>query len=1502
MLTGQLTGGFLANLNDSFTILKTSGGGQITGIFTDVNGHTLADGGTLFVGTQKFRVNYTATTVVLTNVKFNAVVTVTSSVAPTDSSVYGQDVSFTATVSPETGASVIPVGSVTFTITSNTAGSTFGSVTITTSTATTVGNSSVFTIDPESLAVPEFTFAPDSYSVTAQFSPANTSPYQTPAPVTLTPEKVTQDPTAVSFASSAANPNPVSPASPVFGQSVTLTVSINPNPAPNTPPGTFFLPGDVNPGTGTVIFTVDNVAQAPVVVSHGQASITLPNLGAATHVVRVTFSGDADYLGSNDNLSPFLFAVAKDSTTVGVSATVNGNPATSSAVGQAVTLIANVTAGNGTGLIPDGTVTFHDGSPTGPVIGPAGGTQVPSSGANAGQVSVTVSNLIVNSSPGHTIFAVYSGSFSYTGSNGSMNFVVNQDSTNTAVMASPNPTTTTTPVTLTATVSNTSGVNTTPTGGTVTFTDTFNTVTTTLGTANLVNGTAVLIPGSTYTGIFVSQGQHLITATYSGVSSGNFAGSSGFTLENVNTATTTTVAANPTSIAFGGSVTFTATITAAAGVPSGGTVTFRLDNSATGTILGQIAIVSGATNATASTGPISPNIPAGTHTIFAAYSGSGFFNTSSGQLNNFTVTKTAPASLVVTAAVNSTSATSSIYGQPISFTATVTGVNGVSPTGTINFSGITGQSGTNGVTLQSGPGGTATATFTTSATTPLLGGTYSVTAAYLPGTDPNYSSGSPSPTFGFTVNRAGTNTALSASPSSGDVFGESVTLTATVTNTDDPATVAEGDVTFTAPGFNSGPVKVNGSGVATLTTTALAPSAGETITASYSDTTGATAPDAGPDFTGSADNTSVTGYTVSSDSTAVTNIAFSPNVLTPNQAVIITATVANTSGASTLTPTGGTVTFFDANTASQIGSPTPLTNGTATLNLAGGFAALGTHNIFATYSGDSLGEFGASPASAQFPVNVGAKTSVTNIAFSTSPATIGQAVNITVTVVNASSASPVPSAGTVTIVDQTTGTTLGTPAVSGGTAVLGGVSFSTIGAHKIVATYSGDPTTFFNPSLTSAAFTENVNATTAVTNIAFSISPAALNQTVTLTATVANTSAGSSVLPTGGTVTFTDQNHGNAVLGSANLVNGTAALSFAGFTTTGVHNIVAKYNGDAATFFNASATSAAFAETVVTTGSSTTVAVVTTSPVFGQAVTFQSTTTPTSGSFTSLTGLTVSFVDSTTNTSLGNGALSLSSGKIVATLTTSKLSVGTHAIKATFSGNSTFGGSSNTASATVAKATVTTTLTASAGSALAGVPLTFTATVKPPFVVSGTAPTGSVVFKNGTTTLATVALTASGTNAVASFTTSSLVLGSHTITATYVPGSDPHFVAGVAGSASVSIITLASKLVVTTAPSNVQVNTAFGFVVSAENANGSTATAFTNIIPTVTVSTVPASGATINGVGLGGVVPVSVRFTNGILTVSGLKASANGKYTLTITAAGLSTTLTFTVGGGNIVG
>ena len=109
----------------------------------------------------------------------------------------------------------------------------------------------------------------------------------------------------------------------------------------------------------------------------------------------------------------------------------------------------------------------------------------------------------------------------------------------------------------------------------------------------------------------------------------------------------------------------------------------------------------------------------------------------------------------------------------------------------------------------------------------------------------------------------------------------------------------------------------------------------------------------------------------------------------------------------------------------------------------------------------------------------------------------------------------------------------------------------------------------------------------------------------------------------------------------------------------------------------------------------------------------------------------------------------------MATFSTSTLPVGPHTITATYGGNTDLAPSSGTFAVTIAQATSTTTVTAAPSPATFGQAVTFTATVAALPPAAGP-PTGTVTFKDGTTTLGTGTVDANG---VATFTTSTLPAG-----------------------------------------------------------------------------------------------------------------------------------------------
>jgi hypothetical protein len=165
-------------------------------------------------------------------------------------------------------------------------------------------------------------------------------------------------------------------------------------------------------------------------------------------------------------------------------------------------------------------------------------------------------------------------------------------------------------------------------------------------------------------------------------------------------------------------------------------------------------------------------------------------------------------------------------------------------------------------------------------------------------------------------------------------------------------------------------------------------------------------------------------------------------------------------------------------------------------------------------------------------------------------------------------------------------------------------------------------------------------------------------------------------------------------------------------------------------------------------------------------------------------GETVTFMEDTTI--LGTGALSSGS----ASFTTSALPIGTDPITAVYGGDLHFVGSKSTAvNQVVNKYTTRTALVSSLNPSGSGQAVKFTATVSSP---SGGMPTGSVVFKNGTTTLATKTLS----GGIASYATTALPLGSNSMTAVY-GGSSSY-----SGSASAPVIQVVLTATTTTLSSS----------------------------------------------------------------------------------------------------
>lgn len=1427
-------------IGDVFTILEATGGiqpgSQLDGIIGATRG-AIAQDGTVFVDGKKFSLHYFPNSIVLTRTRISSTVALTSS---QNASVYGRDVIITAKVTPEPGATVPASGlGITFTVDR---GTPFERVTAPIA-LNAMGEASfepqelygVWNI-PAALSATH-TIDADLVDSTGEFAPKSAPTFtQTVNQNTVNPVGVASTPT-------------VSATAPVYGQQMKFTATVTPTLVPN-------VTGASKP-TGTVTFTLDPSGGSPTSYTvalntgAGTAVLDAPAFPAlipvGTHTIRVGYDGDP--ATPNYNYAPsasptnFAFTVKKDTTTTSITAVPPTKP-----LGQMADFEVVVSPGlSGSTGVPQGTLTFFVDNPNIPAnqigtLNYTGGTVVfstddltqgshtifvkfaatdgnyfnsddstpiditpaetkttiesatPSNpnygdqvtfivsvvddpaidaafgdptgtvtiwmdaigvgagGTNLGEVNLNAGSAGILTDPGaltqgtHTIYAVYSGDTAFATSFDTLsNFVVDQASTTTTVTANPaGGSIFGQSVTLTATVSWALG---NPSVGNVNFTDDLGTD---LGTASVgSNGKAVLATTA------LTVGTRTITAAYhDDTASANFADSFG-TVNNyivVAASTTTTVTANPGSSVFGQSVTFTATVTSPGGTPPIGNSSVEFVDTTTGTVLGY------GTPGAGNTAVLTTNVlTVAVHTITATYTDTNDnnFSPSSGSRPGFVVSKAS--SSVAVSADWSTEPTTAVFGQDVTFIATVT-----SPTGTppIGNSSVQFVDATTGTVLGFGtPGGGNTASITTNL---LSAATHTITATYTGSSNFNGNTGSLST---FVIAAADTTITSFTSSAAFPGVGQTVTFTATASaNNPSTAAVNGGSITFvdTTTGLTLGTAAVNASGTASVnasfTTTGI-----HDITAKYNG--------GNPRFNASAiANLAVTVRKASTVSVS----PISPAVF--GQTLNYAVTVAGTPGVPS-----GSVLVTDTSTGIDYGPFVLNALGKTTATLTGLNA--GSHPLVFSYSGDTVGA-GFAPSSKNITQVVSASSTTTTFTSTTSSAVYGSTVSYAGKVTAAGGVNP--TSGTVVLKDATTNTTLASVALS----AAGLFTFTNVplplnlnfGAHSMRASFTPSNGNHLASPASTAAALNITQAFTTVSTPTSSVTSSPLGgsffgQAVKFTVNVSSTN--SPATPAGGTVTF---KRGTTVLGTVSLGAGGAAS----YTTTATqlpvntapgHSVTAVYNSSnpaspTTANFKASAASGAFLQKVSKATTSTTLASSTGgNSSYGQAVTFTATVAKTSdGSPGTPTG-TVTFRDN------GNllATVSLVSGK--ASYKTSLLSAASHAITATYNpatppGN--FESSNDALTQDVALTNTTTTLTSSPTTWAIGKATTFTATVKS--VVPGVVPTGAVTFTVDDSTGTIFSSTVNLVGGVAKlnsylFPTN---IDDYTVTATYDPATVPN--------------------------------------------------------------------------------------------------------------------------------
>jgi hypothetical protein len=509
-------------------------------------------------------------------------------------------------------------------------------------------------------------------------------------------------------------------------------------------------------------------------------------------------------------------------------------------------------------------------------------------------------------------------------------------------------------------------------------------------------------------------------------------------------ATTTSLTSSTAgaSSTYGQSVIFTANVLAGspATVAPTGTVTFYDGTDQ----IGQPVLLSSTLGDQATASLSWAGLTAGTaHSITAVYSGGAGDQGSSSAPLIQTVT-TAPTALTLASSANP-----AVFGQPVTFTATLApnAANGTAIpylTGTVSFY--------DGTTMLGLPvavvdrQGVITASLTWSSLG--VSNSHTIKAIYHGSTDDAASIG----TVAQMINPA--QIAATVGVSSATIqAGQSVTLTATITPAAPGAGTPTGTVHFvdSTTGMTLGSATII-SGTASLPTSALRAGT-NVITAAYGGST---------NFLAGSSSTGVAIFVVAglNQTATTTKVTASPTVSVFDQTVVFTATI-TTSPSNPATPITGSVEFFNGTV--PLGQPVVVTTlgGVSTASLAYTGLPVSSNNITAVYTGDAL----HNPSSGGTTEVVSPDTTVVTVSESVGDGDVGSAVSFSATVRSASPAVGTPT-GTVDFRDTTRGTDLGTVTLSGGVATMT-TTLLPAGSQAITASYNGSAS--FLPNLGDAA-------------------------------------------------------------------------------------------------------------------------------------------------------------------------------------------------------------------------------------------------------------------------------------------------------------------------------------------------------------------------------------------------------------------------------------------------
>ncbi len=1131
-----------------------------------------------------------------------------------------------------------------------------------------------------------------------------------------------------------------------------------------------------NNPSGTVTFYSGTTILGSVALNNGVAQFSTNSLPAGVNNLSVHYSGDAGNVAS--------VSVVKTEKVLPTASVSLASSAANVVQGETLTLTATVAGSN-----PSGSVSFFNGD-----------TLLGSAIVQNGQAAFSVASLPVGS---NNVLAVYSGDPENAGGTSAVVACT--------IAAAPPATTVATvsssqtqamfgsPVTFSATIAAADGAP-VPTG-TVTFTN----GATVLGTATLVNGVA------TFTTSALPLGEANVQAVYSGdaISASSTSASTGVTVA-TKPASFTSLSASPSSVTQGSSVLL---FTQIGGSNLSGKVTFLSGN----TVLGSASVFNGIAALTCGNSGPGQSLPVGDNVIVASYSGDA---------TNAACISTQVVNVVVTAASAPppvvTLRSSAPYAYPNASVTLIAALRagtkqGLTPTGGVTFySGgtllgtATLNDGLASLSVNSLPVGinNITVTYAGDANNRAVTSAALVQTIAPPASSVSLTASDTSITQGADLTLSAT--VNGASPSGLVTFysGNTVLGTATVTNGVAVLTTAllrtVGTASISAS-YSGDAANATSKSIATtvdvtaaatlppaaplppataiyLTSSASSAGASQAVTFSVTVTGGTSG--IGPSGSVSFFNGTTllgTAQVISSLTTnrppvlygnatfTVTDLPLGSNSITAvysgdanaatSTSAAVTETIGQTRptvlmGATVLSRSAGSVVMnFTAKItgASPTGQVTFCRSGASIGNATIDADGVATLSNVTVVGGDyssifQAGYFGDANNALNFSngiyLDVRGTGDISLQAPTPANPTVGSPVTLTAAMGSTSAT------GTVSFFAGNT--LLGSANLINGVASLNTAALP-VGNNSITAVYSGSPITV---TATSTAVTAIVIATT-TTTISANQTQTRANSPVTLSATIATASG--APMPTG-TVTFSN---GATVLGTASLINGVATFTTCALPV-GTDNVQAVYAGDTNSASSTSATSvvtvSAAAVTSVTSLSTNGASNVTQGSLVN--LTAQIGGSNLSGKVTFFSGNTVLGI-----ASVLNGFATLSCGY---SMSGQSLPVGNNVIFASYSGDATNAGCISTQSVNVTVTAspaipTTITLSSSAPYAYPNTSVTLFANVRAGNLKTGTTPTGSVTFYNGSTVLGTATLS----DGLAKLSVNNLPVGANNITVAY---------------------------------------------------------------------------------------------------------------------------------------